>query len=938
MLTRVARLIPSREALEVAQLPLLWVLSLAAIAAFGVLVTVHAGNAPGWAAFEDLGGTLAAVIAAVACASRARRDRREDSVEGVSEHGVWRAWRLLACGMGAWAVGHIVWSVYEVGLGITPRPPSLLDAALLTSSVLVVGGLVSMVSTPAGRLSHLRGAAEGLLIAAGCFLISWCAVIADVFARSGALTTGHIVNLAYPVLDAVALSGVLFVAVRVKEQLPAGLGLVALGITFVAISDSAFWYLNALNPKFPRVSPIDIGWVAGFLVITVAAAQRHRPRRWTRALAAGRLVPGLPTLPAAVGIATALVSWSVGKSLGPPAVLLSISAALVLLALLLQLIVVYENHALTTDLERRVEQRTAELRATERYYHALVQHSSDVITVVDPDLTMRYVSDSMQDIFGHKPAELVGRRLEAVTGGSSALTQALTRTMTEVGHVSRVEWELTDATGRIRYAESAITNLINDPSVGALVVNTRDATDQVALQRQLSHQAFHDPLTGLANRALLTDRAEQALVRSARSGATVAVVLVDLDGFKFVNDSLGHQVGDVVLCEVARRLESLVRSEDTVARLGGDEFVILVDDVSGLEETKALAERVCDVLRPRFSLPGWDYAVTASVGVAIGSASEVDVHDLVRDADTAMYVAKTSGKDSVRLFDPSMHERAHERFRLQVDLRSALERSELLLFYQPIFDMFDGRLKGFEALIRWSHPSRGLIAPELFIPLAEESGMIVPIGRWVLEQAIGQVTAWDRRHQSARSLSISVNVSTVQLTAPGLFSDVRSALEQSGIAPSRVVLEITEGSFARETERIIGVLEELRKLGVRIAIDDFGTGYASLSHLQRLPVDILKVDKSFVAALSEGGKSRELLKAILGVGKALSLAVVAEGIEAQSQMTTLEEMGCEMAQGFLVGKPSPAEVAESLLDGDLPVGFENSIPGSPRSDARPMRR
>jgi diguanylate cyclase (GGDEF)-like protein/PAS domain S-box-containing protein len=937
MLTRVARLIPNREALEVSQLPLLWVLSLAAIAAFGVLVTVHAGNAAGWAAFEDLGGTLAAVIAAVACASRARRDRREDSVEGVFAHGVWRAWRLLACGMGAWAVGHIVWSVYEVGLGITPRPPSLQDAALLTSSVLVVGGLVSMVRTPAGRLSHLRGAAEGLLIAAGCFLISWCAVIDDVFASSGALTTGHIVNLAYPVLDAVALSAVLFVAVRVKDQLPAGLGLVALGITFVAISDSAFWYLNALNAKFPRVSPIDIGWVAGFLVITVAAAQRHRPRRWTRALAAGRLVPGLPTLPAAVGIATALVSWSVGKNLGPPAVLLSISAALVLLALLLQLIVVYENHALTTDLERRVEQRTAELRATERYYHALVQHSSDVITVVDPDLTMRYVSDSMQDIFGHKPAELVGRRLEAVTGGSSALTQALTRTMTEVGHVSRVEWELTDATGRIRHAESAITNLINDPSVGALVVNTRDATDQVALQRQLSHQAFHDPLTGLANRALLTDRAEQALVRSARSGATVAVVLVDLDGFKFVNDSLGHQVGDVVLCEVARRLESLVRSEDTVARLGGDEFVILIDDVSGLEETKALAERVCDVLRPRFSLPGWDYAVTASVGVAIGSASEVDVHDLVRDADTAMYVAKTSGKDSVRLFDPSMHERAHERFRLQVDLRSALERSELLLFYQPIFDMFDGRLKGFEALIRWSHPSRGLIAPELFIPLAEESGMIVPIGRWVLEQAIGQVTAWDRRHQSARSLSIAVNVSTVQLTAPGLFSDVRSALEQSGIAPSRVVLEITEGSFARETERIIGVLEELRKLGVRIAIDDFGTGYASLSHLQRLPVDILKVDKSFVAALSEGGKSRELLEAILGVGQALSLAVVAEGIESQSQMTALEEMGCEMAQGFLVGKPSPAEVAESLLDGDLPVGFENSSPGS-RSDARPMRR
>jgi EAL domain-containing protein (putative c-di-GMP-specific phosphodiesterase class I) len=313
--------------------------------------------------------------------------------------------------------------------------------------------------------------------------------------------------------------------------------------------------------------------------------------------------------------------------------------------------------------------------------------------------------------------------------------------------------------------------------------------------------------------------------------------------------------------------------------------------------------------------------------VAVGSASEVDVHDLLRDADTAMYVAKTGGKDSVRLFDPSMHERAHERFRLQVDLRGALDREELLLFYQPIYEMYDGQLKGFEALVRWSHPTRGLIAPERFIPLAEESGLIVPIGRWVLEQALRQITAWDRRHRRARDVSISVNVSTVQLTAPGLISDVQSAIERSGIAPSRVVLEITEGSLAKDPERTIEVLERLRELGLRIAIDDFGTGYASLSHLQRLPVDILKVDKSFVAALSNGGKSRDLLQAILGVGQALSLAVVAEGIEAQSQMTVLQEMGCEMAQGFLVGKPSPAEVAESLLGGD---GSLIHVPSSAR--------
>ncbi len=920
MSTRTARPTPNPGgASEIAQWPLLWALSLAAIAAFGVLVTIHAGNASAWIAVVDLSQTLVAALACVACASRAARDRRERSGEGAADGRAWRAWRLLAYGMGAWAVGHTVWSIYEVGFGITPKAPSFLDAALLTSSILVVGGLVGMVSTAAGRMSHLRGAVEGLLIAAGCFLISWCAVIATVVADSGTSTAGQIVTLAHPVLDAVALSCVLFVAARSSERPPAGLGLLALGIFCVAVSDSAFWYMTALGPGFQKVGPTDIGWVAGFLLITLAAAQHERPGRWTRTLAAGRLVPGLPTVPAAVGIVVALVSWWAGASLGPISVLLAISAAIVVLALLLQLIVVFENHALTVDLERRVEQRTAELRATERYYRALVQHSSDVITVVSPNLTVQYVSDSMEDIFGHRPADLAGRALDVVTGGSSALPEALDLALSRPGHVSRVEWELTDATGRLRHAESAITNLIDDPSVGALVVNTRDATDQVALQNQLRHQAFHDPLTGLANRTLLTERAEQALVRSVRSGATVAVVLVDLDGFKAVNDSLGHQVGDIILCDVARRLESFVRPEDTVARLGGDEFVILIDDVNGMEEMTVLAERVCDVLRPRFTLPGWDFAITASVGVACGTSPEVDVHDLLRDADTAMYVAKTSGKDSVRLFAPSMHERAHERFHLQVDLSEALDRSELLLFYQPIFEMIDGRLKGFEALARWSHPSRGLIAPERFIPLAEESGMIVPLGRWVLQEAIRQITAWDLRHASARSLSVAVNVSPVQLAAPSFIEDVQSVLDRSQITPSRVVLEITEGSLAGDANRTTEVLGKLKALGVRIAIDDFGTGYASLSHLQRLPVDILKVDRSFVEALNEGGKSRELLKAILGVGQALSLSVVAEGIEAQGQMNTLQELGCEMAQGFLVGKPSPAELAESLLGREMPV-------------------
>ncbi len=780
------------------------------IVAFGALVSTHAGEAAFWTAFDDIGEALAAALATAACLVRMGRERRgtpsaSSAERKGSQRRGWVAWLLLACATGAWTIGQAGWCISELGYGITPESPSLLDVAFLAFPVLVVCGLLRMVQTPAGRLSCLRGGAEGLLIAAGCLLVSWCAVIATTVAGSDASALSQIVNLAYPALDAVALAGALFVAVRAGADAPPGLGLLALGIGCLAVSDSLFWYMTETYPQFPGVSPIDSGWVAGFVVIAVAALQRERRHQWGARLRASRALPALPTVPALLGIATALVSWLLGRSLDPAVVLMSLEGAVVALALLLQLIVAYENHALTSALEQRVKQRTDELQ----------------------------------------------------------------------------------------------------------------------------HQAFHDPLTGLANRALFIDRAQQALARSARSGETVAVLLVDLDGFKSVNDSLGHQVGDALLGEVARRLSTALRGEDTVARLGGDEFVVLVDSVSGIEEARALAERLREALRPRLQLPDCDYAVTASIGVAMGSADDVDVHDLLRDADTAMYAAKSTGKDAAQVFAPSMHEQANERFHLQVDLRQALERSEFILFYQPTFELSSGQLKGFEALIRWFHPTQGMVAPDRFIPLAEETGLIVPIGRWVLGEALRQAAAWDASHPHAGPLTMAVNVSAVQLLAPSLLPDVRGALADTGIDPARVVLEITEGSLVDDAHGVIEVLEEIRSLGIRIAIDDFGTGYASLSYLQRLPVDILKVDRSFVMGLADGDKSHELLEAILGVGQALSLATVAEGVEDHGQLETVRGMGCDMAQGYLMSKPIPAEVAEGLLSGDLPLQSVSSATRQP---------
>ncbi len=428
--------------------------------------------------------------------------------------------------------------------------------------------------------------------------------------------------------------------------------------------------------------------------------------------------------------------------------------------------------------------------------------------------------------------------------------------------------------------------------------------------RELSHQALHDALTGLPNRALVLDRAQQMLARTARVPGTFAGALfIDIDGFKHVNDNLGHAAGDQLLRVVGERLQRTVREGDTVGRLGGDEFVVLVESASGEAALNLLADRLTEVLREPVELRDGRklFSVTASIGVAIGQYETPDA--LLRDADLALYSAKAAGKDRYALFDASMYEGVEDRLALEADLGTALQSDQFFLLYQPIFELASRRLVGVEALIRWQHPERGVIMPDHFIPLAEERGMIIPIGRWVLEQACRQAAIWRSR---GLRLGISVNVSAQQLGRRGFIEDVGHALRESDIDPALLTLEITETTLTADTAAASEHLEAIRALGVRVAIDDFGTGYASLSQLQRMPVDILKIDRSFVAALEGGGEGRALLEAIVGVGRALSLSVVAEGIEEPEQLMALQEMGCEMAQGFLLGKPSAAHSIEAL--------------------------
>ena len=432
--------------------------------------------------------------------------------------------------------------------------------------------------------------------------------------------------------------------------------------------------------------------------------------------------------------------------------------------------------------------------------------------------------------------------------------------------------------------------------------------------RELSHQALHDTLTGLPNRALVLDRAEQLLARAARQPTMLAGVLfIDIDDFKAVNDSLGHAAGDQLLSTVAQRLREAVREHDTVGRLGGDEFVILSELRPGEPTLELLADRLTGILRKPVPLPDGTrtVSVTASIGVAVGRYASPDA--LLRDADLALYTAKASGKDRHVLYDARTHE-AQGRPGLEADLSAAIHTEQLFLLYQPIYALPSRELLGVEALIRWRHPQRGIIAPDEFIPLAEESGMIVAIGRWVLDEACRQAAGWAA---GGLRVGVAVNVSAHQVGQHGFTADVRRALQESQIETSCLTLEITETAIMRNASAAREQLEQVKALGVRIAIDDFGTGYASLSSLQSLPVDILKIDRSFMPALSAGWgrelhRASELLHAIFGVGQALSLSVVAEGIEDQAQLHALEGMGCEIGQGYLLGRPTPPEGIKAL--------------------------
>ncbi len=486
-------------------------------------------------------------------------------------------------------------------------------------------------------------------------------------------------------------------------------------------------------------------------------------------------------------------------------------------------------------------------------------------------------------------------------------------------------WAITRPDGTQAEVEVSVSDLRRDGTVGGLLLTLRDVTEQRALERELRHRAFHDALTGLPNRLLFQDRATHALARRRRSGAAVAVLVVDLDDFSAVNDTMGHGVGDELLVAAAGRLSAMARESDTAARLGADEFALLIEDAADDVAVQALAERVVQAFIVPFQLIGGSVVTTATVGIATTEDS-ADAGDLVRHADLALYAAKAAGKRQWRRYQPVLSVSVDKRRELKAAIEDAVAGSAFTLTYQPIVVLATGEIVGFEALVRWPHPRWGMIHPDQFISLAEETGHIVQLGAWVLKQAVTDLADWRRQVPRKTPLYVSVNVSARQFRDRGLVASVREALSESGLPPSLLTLELTESVLLGRDERIRSELDELKQLGVRLAIDDFGTGYSSLSYLRELPMDVLKIDRSFVEGIAVSKARLALVEVIIRIAKTLGLTVIAEGIESEMQRELLISLGCEFGQGYLLEQPVGAGEAADLIRAGLARELHSAAP------------
>ena len=577
--------------------------------------------------------------------------------------------------------------------------------------------------------------------------------------------------------------------------------------------------------------------------------------------------------------------------------------------------------ALEGTLEDISERKRAEdaLRESEARHFAVVDSAFDPIITMTSAGNIEAFNEAAENVFGYKKEEIVGQQVTMLMPERfRELHRAGLSRYIRTGVSRLVGQRRIELVGRRKDGEEFPLELSLSEVLGSgnplFTAVLRDITERKRAEERLRHQAFHDSLTELPNRQLFVDRLEQALARAERRESEIAVFFMDLDYFKLINDSLGHEAGDRLLLAVGERLRTCLRSEDTIARFGGDEFAVLLEVVASPSFVAQVADRIAKELEEPFILDGRQVFVTASIGIALDVSGRELPEELLRNADVAMFKAKGNGNCRYQVFDQSMHDQALRRLELENDLRRALEREEFIVYYQPKVSLELGKVCGFEALVRWKHPQRGLISPAEFIPLAEETGLMVPIGRWVLREACRQAKEWQTRHQTNDArLTVSVNLSPRQFHQTGLVESVAQVLEETGLDSCSLALEITESAVMQNAQLARTILQRLKDSGVRIEIDDFGTGYSSLSRLKHLPIDVLKIDRSFVLGLGEYDEDEHIVSSIINLAFGLGLSVVAEGVETPEQAARLRTLGCEIAQGYYFSKPLSSEALDALL-------------------------
>jgi diguanylate cyclase (GGDEF)-like protein/PAS domain S-box-containing protein len=804
------------------------------------------------------------------------------------------AWGSLSAALGLYLVGTTIGvASWLHGRDPFPGPADLCYLAFYPCFMMAVA---LMIRAAAVRIRWTQFLLDATVLVAGFGAFFWFLIIRPASASAEIDVLKFTLSQIYIALNCVLVLalGVLLLAGAGNKSLRSVPLLLSLGFTAMLLGD-VMWSVAKITGHYLSGDIEDVLYVACY--VPLAAAGREQMRHSEAGNGSSMSQGFAQALPYAATLAAllVLVSLTHGDLRNPATAMTIVVFVLALLVMVRQALVLRED-ALTR------ERRAA--RLVEERYASLIANASDVIMTVAPDGSLMFASPASERTLGLRPDEVAGKNLLGVWAGEDAerLRAFLGEVATSSGEpVGPVEMRI--ERGRDRYVIEIVgSNLMNDPAVQGLALNLRDITERKALEEQLRQLAFHDSLTLLANRSLFRDRLQHSLTLAQRAQAQVAVMFVDLDNFKNVNDSLGHDVGDRLLQAVAQRLVKSTRFSDTVARLGGDEFAILLEGVATNAEIERLATALIGELDQPFTLGGTEVRVSASIGVAF-STLETSAEALLSKADIAMYHAKAAGKNRFMSFQPPMQELLQERTRLVADIARAVATEEFYVEYQPIVDLGTRSLLGVEALVRWRHPELGVLMPDRFIQIAEECGQIVKLGRWVLGRACREMHAWRSSVAGGAGLRLAVNISARHLEHGDLAQDVAQVLKESGIEPGNLVIELTESTIMHNTEANLARLLQLKALGVRLAIDDFGTGYSSLSYLHRFPIDILKIDRSFVGRLINSSNGPELARAVITLGETLGLDTVAEGIELEPQVEALLNLGCVAGQGFLFARP-----------------------------------